>query len=64
MTDKDRALALAKELLAGVVCECGHDSYDHNGGRGVCLLSHDDPPCPCRRFKAVRFRVERAPEQP
>ena len=53
--DPDLALETARDLLDGVVCECGHcdDEHEHTGRCGAEV-------CPCPRFRPVAFTVTRA----
>lgn len=54
----DRALRTAREVLAGLVCECGHVESEHQmfTESSKCAVK----PCRCREFRAVTFTVERA----
>lgn len=65
----DRALATAREVVTGIVCECGHVESEHGGGEGdryrPCASRRDYTAkrrisCSCTTFRPVKFRVERA----
>lgn len=59
----DRALRTAREFLEDAVCECGCVDGEHAGSAFFAALKREPRPCskcPCRDFRPVRFRVERA----
>lgn len=63
---RDKALDTARDIIRGMVCECGHTSSEHhtevNAGEpgvfdyGACAQK----PCRCEAFTVVDFYVERA----
>jgi NAD-dependent DNA ligase len=53
---RDKALKTAKGILHRTVCECGCLSTEHEASEDQRCLGES---CPCLRFKAVRFFIER-----
>lgn len=54
----DRALTTARDILDGLVCECGHVESEH---LMLTDTSHcNEKPCRCREFRPVTFVIERA----
>jgi hypothetical protein len=58
MARVDKAVATAREVIDGLICDCGHTKDEH--------LMFDESskcgekPCRCREFRPVTFTVERA----
>jgi hypothetical protein len=59
--DDDDALATARQILSGAVCECGHLEGEHVMGEPPNECGFDG--CACDQFSAVVFTVTRAHDE-
>lgn len=52
MTDDDKALATARQLLNGRICDCGHLAHDHGADATAPCQA-----CDCPQYRPVVFTV-------